>query len=73
MIVGDFVVGLVFVVLCLRYHVLRRMYLVMWLILCYILGFVRLKVFYLLMMKIFQKILQIICVLRLLGGLLECV
>ena len=35
---GDFVVGLVFVVpyvLCLHYYVLRLMYLVMWLILCY--------------------------------------
>ena len=59
--------------LFLHCYVLRHMCSVLLLFLCCILLFVRLKEFCLLMMKKFQKILQIVCVLHLLVYLLVCV
>ena len=75
-IMDGYVVGVVTVVLWalfLHCYVLRHMCSVLLLFLCCILLFVRLKEFCLLMMKKFQKILQIVCVLHLLVYLLVCV
>ena len=75
-IMDGYVVGVVTVVLWalfLHCYVLRHMCSVLLLFLCCILIFVRLKEFCLLMMKKFQKILQIVCVLHLLVYLLVCV